>query len=119
MSEDNKRLKVGITIGDTHGIGIEVALKAVGVPEMMDLCIPVIYGSSKVVSYHRNACNLAGFQINHTKSADRVKDNMPNLVECIEQDIKIELGQPSTQAGQAAFIAAGRVSEDFNGKPCP
>ena len=113
MSEDNKRLKVGITIGDTNGIGIEVALKAVGVPEMMDLCIPVIYGSSKVVSYHRNACNLAGFQINHTKSADRVKDNMPNLVECIEQDIKIELGQPSKQAGQAAFIALEAAVRDL------
>ena len=113
MSEDNRRLKVGITIGDTNGIGIEVALKAVGVPEMMDLCTPVIYGSSKVVSYHRNACNLGGFQINHTKSADRLKENMPNLVECIDQDIKIELGQPSKQAGQAAFIALEATVHDL------
>lgn len=113
MSENNKRLKVGITIGDTNGIGIEVALKAVGVPEMMDLCIPVIYGSSKVVSYHRNACNLAGFQINHTKSADRLKENMPNLVECIDQEIKVELGQPSKQAGQAAFIALEAAVRDL------
>ena len=66
MSEENKkRLRVGITLGDSNGIGIEVALKAVGVPEMMDMCIPVLYGSSKIVSYHRNACNLPGFQINH------------------------------------------------------
>ena len=34
-NNNNKRLKVGITIGDTNGIGIEVALKAVAVPEMM------------------------------------------------------------------------------------
>ena len=115
MSEDNnnKKLKVGITVGDTNGIGIEVALKAVGVPEMMDLCIPVIYGSSKVVSYHRNACNLPGFQLNHTKSAERLKDNMPNLVECIEQDIKIELGQPSKQAGLASFIALEAAVHDL------
>ena len=85
MSQQNKKLRVGITIGDTNGIGIEVTMKAVGVPEMIDMCTPVIYGSSKVVSYHRNACNLPGFQINHTKSAEHLKDNMPNLVECIEQ----------------------------------
>ncbi|MBR4829991.1 MAG: 4-hydroxythreonine-4-phosphate dehydrogenase PdxA [Muribaculaceae bacterium] len=104
MSENyNKRLKIGITIGDTNGIGIEVAFKAVGIPEMMEMCIPVIYGSSKVVSYHRNACNLPNLQIYHTKSADNIKDNMPNLVECIDQDIKIELGHPSKQAGMAAF----------------
>ena len=106
MSENNnQRLKVGITIGDTNGIGIEVAIKAVATPEMMDLCIPVIYGSSKVVSYHRNACNVPGFQLNHTKSADRIKENMPNLVECIDQEIKVELGHPSKQAGTAAFLA--------------
>ena len=111
--ENNKRLKVGITLGDTNGIGIEVALKAVGVPEMMDLCIPVLYGSSKTVSYHRNACNLPGFQINHTKSAKSIKDNMPNLVDCIDQDIKIELGQPSKQAGLAAFLALEAAVRDL------
>jgi 4-hydroxythreonine-4-phosphate dehydrogenase len=111
--ENNKRLKVGITLGDTNGIGIEVALKAVGVPEMMDLCIPVLYGSSKTVSYHRNACNLPGFQINHTKNAKSIKDNMPNLVDCIDQDIKIELGQPSKQAGLAAFLALEAAVRDL------
>ena len=113
MNEDNKRLKVGITIGDTNGIGVEVVMKAIGVPEMMDLCIPVIYGSTKVVSYHRNACNLPGFQINHTKSALNLKDNMPNLVECFDQDIKIELGQPSKQAGLASFLSLEAAVRDL------
>ena len=113
MSQQNKKLRVGITIGDTNGIGIEVTMKAVGVPEMIDMCTPVIYGSSKVVSYHRNACNLPGFQINHTKSAEHLKDNMPNLVECIEQEIKVELGQPSKLAGQAAFIALEAAVRDL------
>ena len=113
MSENHKKLNVGITIGDTNGIGIEVVMKAVGVPEMMEFCTPVIYGSSKIVSYHRNACNLPGFQINHTKSAEFLKDNMPNLVECINQDIKVELGQPSKQAGMASFLALEAAVRDL------
>ena len=115
MSEENinKRLKVGITLGDTNGIGIEVALKAISVPEIMDLCIPVLYGSSKIISYHRNACNIPGFQINHAKSAEHVKDNMPNLVECINQDIKIELGHPDKQAGLAAFMSLEAAVQDL------
>ena len=115
MSEENKnkRLRVGITIGDTNGIGIEVALKAVSVPEMMELCIPVIYGSSKVISYHRNACNIPGFQINHARSAEQLRENMPNLVECINQDIKIELGHPDKQAGQAAFMSLEAAVQDL------
>ena len=115
MSENNKRQrpKVGITIGDTNGIGIEVILKAVGVPEMMEICVPVIYGSSKIISYHRNALDIPGFQINHTKDASHVKDNMPNLVECINQEIKVELGQPSKQAGMAAFTALEAAVRDL------
>lgn len=115
MSEENtnKRLRVGITIGDTNGIGIEVALKAISVPEMMDLCIPVLYGSSKIISYHRNACNIPGFQINHTKSAEHLKAGMPNLVECINQDIKIELGHPDKQAGLAAFLSLEAAVQDL------
>lgn len=114
MSEDKKkRLKVGISLGDTNGIGIEVALKAVSLPEMMDLCVPALYGSSKIVSYHRNACNLPGFQINHTKSAERLKENMPNLVECINQEVKVELGHPSKQAGMASFIALEAAMRDL------
>ena len=113
MSENHKKLNVGITIGDTNGIGIEVVMKAVGVPEMMEFCTPVIYGSSKIVSYHRNACSLPGFQINHTKSAEHLKDNMPNLVECINQDIKVELGQPSKQAGMASFLALEAAVRDL------
>lgn len=113
MSQQNKKLRVGITIGDTNGIGIEVTMKAVGVPEMIDMCTPVIYGSSKIVNYHRNACNLPGFQMNYTKSAEYLKDNMPNLVECIDQDIKVELGQPSKQAGLASFIALEAAVRDL------
>ena len=113
MRENNRKLKVGISIGDTNGIGIEVALKATSVPEMIEFCTPVLYGSSKIVSYHRNACNLPGFQINHTKSAEDVKDNMINLVECIDQDIKVELGQPSKMAGLASFLALEAAVRDL------
>ena len=114
MSENNKkRLKIGITIGDTNGVGIEVILKAACAPEMMELCIPVIYGSSKIVNYHRNACNLSSVNINHTKSAQHIRENMPNIVECIDQEIKVELGHPSKQAGLASFLALEAAVSDL------
>jgi 4-hydroxythreonine-4-phosphate dehydrogenase len=114
MSEDNKkRLKVGITIGDTNGIGPEVILKTLGTPEMMEMMIPVVYGSSKIMNYHRSACNLNNIAFNYTKSAEHLKDNQPNLVECINQDIKIELGQASKQAGYAAFSALEAAVHDL------
>lgn len=114
MSVNNQhRLKVGLTIGDTNGVGIEVILKAVCNSEMMELCIPVIYGSSKLVNYHRHACNLPNVQINYTKSAEHLKENMPNLVECIGEEIKVELGQPGKQAGLASFLSLEAAVQDL------
>jgi len=114
MSEQKKqRLKVGITQGDTNGIGIEVIVKALAMPEIMELCIPVIYGSSKILAYHRRACDLPNFQINYTTSANHIKDNQPNLVECIDQEVRVELGQPSKQAGMASFMALETAVRDL------
>ena len=49
-----EKLKIGITIGDINGIGLEVILKTVADERLLKYCTPVIYGSSKVVSYHKN-----------------------------------------------------------------
>ena len=114
----NKKIRVGITQGDTNGIGYEVILKALANPQMIELCTPVIYGSSKILTYHRKANDLQAFQINNTRSADSLKDTMPNLVDvCDADDIKVDLGQPSKQAGRAAFLALeAAVSDLKNGK---
>ena len=52
MSE--QKLKIGITQGDTNGIGWEVILKALADPRMTELFTPVVYGSPKAAAYYRN-----------------------------------------------------------------
>ncbi len=48
-------IRVGITHGDINGIGYEVILKTFSDQRMTELCVPIIYGSSKVAAYHRKA----------------------------------------------------------------
>ena len=55
----NGKILVGITHGDVNGVGYEVILKLFGEPAMLELCIPIIYGSPKVAAYHRKALELA------------------------------------------------------------
>ena len=45
MAEE-KKIRVGITHGDTNGIGYEVILKTLSAPELAELCTPVLYGST-------------------------------------------------------------------------
>lgn len=111
---NEKKIRVGITQGDTNGIGLEVALKVIAVPEFMEICTPIIYGSGKVLTYHRKAINMPSFQINHADDADHVKAGVPNIIEVLGgEEIKVELGTASKIAGQAAYQALEAAVADL------
>ena len=55
---ENKKVRVAITHGDTNGIGYELIFKTFAEPEMLELCTPIVYGSPKIAAYHRNALGI-------------------------------------------------------------
>ena len=101
----DRKIRIGITQGDTNGIGYEIILKTLSHSGMLELCQPVIYGSSKILTYHRKAIEMPAFQIHFTRDINNLRDNMPNLFEVCRDEVKIELGLPDKQAGKAAFDA--------------
>ena len=46
----NPKIRVAITHGDTNGIGYEIILKTIADPQLLDICTPIIYGSSKALA---------------------------------------------------------------------
>ncbi|MBO4870699.1 MAG: 4-hydroxythreonine-4-phosphate dehydrogenase PdxA [Muribaculaceae bacterium] len=103
---NTSKIRIGITHGDTNGIGYEVIMKALADDTMLDLCTPVIYGSPKVLSYHRKAIDMQQFSVANIKHADQMKDGAVNLIEVMNgEEVKVELGQPSKQAGAASLAA--------------
>tara|TARA_B100000408_G_C10116388_1_gene148187 strand:- start:127 stop:273 length:147 start_codon:yes stop_codon:yes gene_type:complete len=46
------KIKIGISIGDLNGIGMEVIIKTFLDSRMMELCTPIVFGGAKVASYH-------------------------------------------------------------------
>lgn len=110
---DDRKIRVGITHGDTNGIGYEVILKTLSCPQLTELCTPVLYGSAKIATYHRKALDMPGLNFNVVQDAGGVKDNMNNFVDVIKDEVKIELGQPSKAAGDAAFAVLERAVADL------
>ncbi len=110
--EQERKIRVAITQGDTNGVGYEVILKAFADPAILELCTPIIYGSPKIAAYHRKALNLeTTFSIiNH---AEEARDGRVNLLTCFDDEVKVELGQPSQEAGEAALKALDRAMTDF------
>ena len=97
---ERRKIRVGITHGDINGVGYEVILKAFSEPEMMELCTPVVYGSPKVAAYHRKAMDIsANFSI--INSAKEIQDGRLNVLNCTAEELKVELGKPTAEAGKA------------------
>lgn len=108
---DDMKIRVAITHGDTNGIGYELIFKTFSVPEMLELCTPIVYGSPKVAAYHRKALNMeTPFSI--ISSTDDVRDGRLNLLTCFEEEVKVELGTPSPEATEAGVKALKKAIED-------
>ena len=79
---------------------------------MLELCTPVVYGSPKVAAYHRKAMEIqTSFSI--VNSAEEVQDGRVNVVNCIEEELKVELTKPTPEAGKTALAALERALADY------
>lgn len=112
MSE-KKKIKVGITQGDINGIGYEVILKALEDERMTELCTPVIYGSAKIAGYYRKGALTAPIPLNQVARASEARDGQNNIINVIGEEVKVEPGVASVEAGNAAFIALERAVTDL------
>lgn len=94
---------VGITCGDLNGIGMEIIIKALEDERVAELCTPVVFASSKLASYHRNAIDKRDFNFNVVDSVDQIKEGKNNLVSVWEDNVELELGVPTDVSGEYAL----------------
>lgn len=107
------KYKIGITQGDINGIGYEVILKALEDSRMLELCIPVIYGSAKIAAFYRKNANLQPLNLNQISDAQQAKPDQYNIINVVGENTKVEPGVDSREAGEAAFAALERAVADL------
>lgn len=110
---EKKQIITGISQGDINGIGYEVIIKALMDPGMIDICIPIVYGSPKVAAYHRKALNINNFSFNNIRGPEEANNRKANLINCLDDNIRVELGKATQQGGEAAFISLERAVDDL------
>ena len=109
-------IKVGITQGDINGIGYEVIIKTLSNPRILELCTPIVYGSSKVASYHRKTLDVPEFNLNLVRSAEFAVHKRSNIINVYEKEVKIELGTSTETAGQLSLLSLEAATEDLKNK---
>ena len=110
----SNKLKIGITQGDTNGIGWEVILKIFSDSRLTELCTPVIYGSSAAAAfYQKRLAEYEPVRFNIIDNASRAAHGRINLVECGPKELSITPGKPSKSGGEAAAAALRAAIDDL------
>jgi 4-hydroxythreonine-4-phosphate dehydrogenase len=102
-ADKDSRIRVGISHGDINGISYEIILKTLQDQRLLENYTLILYGSSKIASYYRKMLNLPEFNFNLIKRPDQAHPRRPNILNIIEEEVKIDVGKLTPVAGELAF----------------
>ena len=105
---------VGITQGDSNGIGYEVIIKALSDPRLLEFLTPVIYGSSKLFGFYRKTlADMEQPDINAINSASEAKPKKINILNCLPDSVFAEPGKSTPESARAAMESLSRAVADI------
>ena len=114
--DNTEKIVVGVSIGDINGIGIEVILKTFEDKRMLDFCTPVLFGSTKVISYHKKALNL-NTNIQGITNINQINHGKINLMNIWKEEASINIGTSTEESGSYALKSLSSAIESLkNGK---
>ena len=116
MYTNRKKIRVGISVGDINGIGMEVIYKTFMDKRILDFYTPIIFASAKIASYHKKVNEIKNFSFNIINSFNEVNDKQPNLLNCWEDDVQIKIGESTLESGKYAFISLEKAKEALKNK---
>jgi 4-hydroxythreonine-4-phosphate dehydrogenase len=111
MKKIRKKIRVGISVGDLNGIGMEVIIKTFMDKRMMDFCTPIVFGSGKTAAFHRKSLEIQNFSFNVINDSKDVNNNKANLINCWKEDIEIQLGEANDDIGKYAYLSLEKAKE--------
>jgi len=107
---------IGITIGDINGIGPEVIMKTLSDNRIANQMTPVIYGSTKTLSYYRKSLDLKDFNYSQAKGTSTLFHKKINVLNCWEEVVEINVGESTKEAGNCSRLALEKASKDLEEK---
>jgi len=111
-AQDSERKPIiGITIGDINGIGPEIIIKTLSDNRLLSYFTPVIYCSSKILSYYKNVVGINDFNYSQVKNG--IQSQRINIYNCWHETIDIKSGESNSDGGKYAQISLSKAVEDL------
>lgn len=113
QQHNEEKVKVGISIGDINGVGMELIIRILSDNRLLQDITPVVYGSSKIASFYRKALAIQEFNFHLINNASEAARNKANLVNLWQEEIPVTPGQSSDTGGKYAFLSLEAAVKDL------
>lgn len=104
MEEKAPKIKLGISIGDPNGIGIEVILKAFQDKRMFGFFTPIVFGHTKLLSQQRKHLNIDTLIAPYTLGK-KPSNSQLNVVEVLTPPFELNFGKITEEGGSHALAS--------------
>ncbi len=105
MNSELQKPVIGFTCGDINGIGIELIIKSLTDHRILDICVPVVFGSNKSINFYRKSLPDINFMYNSTKEFNKLSYKQINIFNCWEEEVQINPGTLNEIGGKYAFLS--------------
>ena len=94
---------IGFTCGDVNGVGIELIIKTLADPRLLEICTPVVFGSNKVINFYRKGIPDVAFNFASLKDLFKIHHKQINIYNCWEEEVAITPGVMNELGGRYAI----------------
>ena len=106
----NNKPVIGLSTGDINGVGPEVIIKTFDNPTMLELCTPVVFGSSRLISFYKKALGSDLSFVGIDSPAEVIPGKL-NIVNLWEDAPVITPGQETEEGGRLAFSSLSAATQ--------
>ena len=111
--KNDDKVKIGISIGDIAGIGMEVIIKACMDNRILNKITPIVYGDSNLAKFYRKEINIHDFSFNPIDSADSANIKRVNIINVTADRINLSFGKSTKETGALALKSLDMATKDL------
>lgn len=107
------KTRLGISIGDPNGVGIEVILKTLTDNRLMELFTPIIFGGKNIILYQTKIFQFQDLEFNFIASIEEAKNGQINVVTVCDESFEQSFGNESSKSGDISFQSLSAAVESL------
>lgn len=116
MNNELQKPIIGFTCGDINGIGIELIIKALSDPRIIDICIPIVFANAKSINFYRKNLPDFNFSYNTIKEINKISHKQVNVFNCWDEEVAITPGQLNETGGKYALLSLQQATQALKDK---